>query len=79
MSGQRVKLYFYTMKGKVRRKYDKEFKLMVVNLCLSERGASEIASEMDLEKSVVQRWIRGYSTYSGNSFKGNGNAVMTAE
>jgi len=67
------------MKGKVRRKYDKEFKLMVVNLCLSGKAPKEVASEMDLEKGMILRWVREYQTYSDNSFKGNGNAVMTAE
>ena len=66
-------------KGKVRRKYDKEFKLMVVNLCLSDRKAKEVASEMELDRSMVQLWVREYHIYSDNSFKGNGNAVMTTE
>ena len=52
---------------------------MVVNLCLSGRDIKEVASEMDLEKSMVGRWIREHHTYAGNSFKGNGNAVMTTE
>jgi len=67
------------MNRKVRRKYDKEFKLMVVNLCLSGKDPKDIATEMDLDKGMVLRWIREYRTYSDNSFKGNGNAVMTAE
>jgi transposase-like protein len=67
------------MKGKVRKKYDKEFKLMVVNLCLSGRNAKELAFEMDLDRSMVQRWVREYNTYSDSCFKGNGNAVMTVE
>jgi len=67
------------MKGKVRKKYDKEFKTMVVNLCLSGRQSKEVALEMDLDRSMVQRWVREYNTYNDNSFKGNGNAVMTSE
>lgn len=63
---------------KVRRKYDKKFKLMVVNLCLSGQDSKEIASEMELDRSMVQRWVREHHMYSGNSFKGNGNAVMTS-
>ena len=34
---------------------------------------------MDLEKSMVQRWVCEYHVYSDNSFKGSGNAVMTVE
>ena len=67
------------MKEKVRRKYDKEFKMMVVNLCLSGRIAREIAEEMDLDRSMVQRWVREYHTYEDNSFQGNGNPVMSSE
>ena len=62
-----------------RRRYDKEFKLMVVNLCLSGRKPSDVAKEMDLSPSMVQRWIREYNKYEGNSFQGNGNPVRTAE
>lgn len=69
------KLYHYSMKGKVRKKYDKEFKLLVVNLCLSGRDAKEVASEMDIDKSIIQQWVREYHTYPDNSFKGNDNAV----
>ncbi len=52
---------------------------MVVNLCLSGKDPKEVASEMDLDKGTILRWVREYHTYSDNSFKGNGNAVMTAE
>ena len=67
------------MKKGVRRKYDKEFKMMVVNLCQSGRIAREVAEEMDLDRSMVQRWVREYHTFDGNSFQGNGNPVMTTE
>lgn len=67
------------MNRKVRKKYDKEFKLMVINLCLSGRDAKELAVEMDLDRSTIQRWVREYNMYSENSFKGNGNAVRTPE
>lgn len=53
--------------------------MMVVNLCISGRQTSEVASEMDLDRSMVQRWVREYREYDKNSFKGNGNAVMTSE
>lgn len=53
--------------------------MMVVNLCISGRQTSEVASEMDLDRSMVQRWVREYREYDKNSFKGNGNSVMTSE
>lgn len=67
------------MNRKVRKKYDKEFKTMVVNLCLSGRDSKDVALEMDLDKSMVRRWIREYKIYKENSFQGNGKAVMTPE
>ena len=58
------------MQSKVRRTYDKEFKTMIVNLCLSGRVARDVAEEMDLDRSMVQRWVREYHIYKGNSFPG---------
>jgi predicted transcriptional regulator len=42
---------------------------MVVDLCLTGKDAKELASEMNLERSVVQRCVREYHTYADNSFK----------
>jgi len=67
------------MNKKVRRKYDKEFKMMVVNLCLSGKQSKDIAAEMDLDRRMVQRWVREYQQYEDNSFKGNGHPVLTSE
>ena len=52
---------------------------MVVNLCLSGRDPKEVAVEMDLNSSMIHRWIREHKEFGNNSFKGNGNAVMTEE
>jgi len=67
------------MKTRKRKVYDREFKLMVVNLCLSGRVASEVAREMELDRSMVQRCVREHNKYLDNSFQGNGNPVMTDE
>ncbi len=50
---------------------------MVINLCLSGKSASSVAAEMDLDKSMVRRWVREHNKYQDNSFQVNGNAVMT--
>ena len=52
---------------------------MVVNLCQSGRDPKEVATELDLTSSMIYRWMREHNAYGSNSFKGNGNAVMTAE
>lgn len=60
-----------------RRKFDKEYKLMVVNLCLSGKAPKEVAKELGINSSMVHRWIRENEQYGDNSFKGNGVAVRT--
>ena len=57
--------------------YDREFKLMVINLCLSGKTASSVAEDMDLDKSMVRRWVREHNKYQDNNFQGNGNVIMT--
>lgn len=50
---------------------------MVINLCLSGKSASSVAEDMDLDKSMVRRWVREHNKYQDNSFQDNGNVVMT--
>ncbi|WP_052444525.1 transposase, partial [Flammeovirga sp. OC4] len=66
-------------KRRKRRSYDKEFKLMIVNLIQSGRPAKTVAEENNLDDHMVRRWVREYDKYEGNSFQGNGNAVQTPE
>ncbi len=64
---------------KERRKFDKEFKQMAVNLCLSGKPTREVAEELGIRTELVTRWKREYSQYKDGSFSGHGNANMTAE
>ncbi|PTN09193.1 hypothetical protein C8N47_10533 [Mangrovibacterium marinum] len=41
------------MKEKTRKKCDKEFKMMVVNLCLSGRRSLDVGNELGLDRSLV--------------------------
>ncbi len=50
---------------------------MVFNLCLSGRPSSSVAEDLDLDKSMVRRWIKEHHKYQDNSFQDNGNVVMT--
>jgi transposase-like protein len=43
------------MKGE-RRHFDKEFKEMVVNLCLTGKSSREVADELGLRTELVTRW-----------------------
>ena len=65
------------MNKRKRTVYDREFKLMVIHLCLSGKSASSVAEDMGLDKSMVRRWVREHNKYQDNSFQGNGNVVMT--
>ena len=71
-------IFISSMTKRTRKTYDKEFKIMVVNLCQSGRKASEVATEMGLDPGMVSRWVREYNRFDDNSFKGNGNPVRTS-
>lgn len=60
-----------------RRHYDKEFKLMAVNLCLTGKTAREVAEDLGIKVDLVRRWRREYEQYEEGSFSGHGNANLT--
>lgn len=62
-----------------RRSFDKEFKVMTVNLCLSGKSAKQVAEELDISSGLVRRWKREYEQLQEGSFSGRGNANMTSE
>ena len=64
---------------KSRRKYDKEFKLMAVNLCDTGKTAKEVANELGIRSDLISRWRREYDQYKEGSFSGHGNENMTDE
>ena len=51
-----------------RRHYDKEFKLMAVNLCLTGKTAREVAEDLGIKVDLVRRWRREYEQYEEGSF-----------
>lgn len=62
-----------------RRKFDKEFKEMTVNLCLSGKSTREVSEELGIRQELISRWKREYDQYHEGSFSGHGNTNMTAE
>jgi transposase len=62
-----------------RRKFDKEFKEITVNLCLSGKSTREVSEELDIRQELIRRWKREFEQYQEGSFSGHGNANMTAE
>lgn len=64
---------------KERRHYDKEFKLMAVELCHTGKSPKEVAEELGIRVELIRRWKREYSAYREGSFSGHGVANMTDE
>ena len=64
---------------KQRRTYDKEFKMMAVNLCNTGKPTKEVAQELGVSRDLVNRWRREYEASGNNSFSGNGNEQLTEE
>ncbi len=62
-----------------RRQFDKEFKLMAVNLCYAGKTTSQVAEELDIRPDIVRRWKRELEQHGEGSFSGNGNANLTTE
>ena len=62
-----------------RRHYDKEFKQMAVNLCLTGKSTREVAGELGIRIELVRRWKREFEQYDQGSFSGHGNINMTEE
>ena len=62
-----------------RRHFDKEFKQMAVNLCLTGKPTREVAEELGIRTELVRRWNREFEEFKEGSFSGHGNANMTSE
>ncbi len=56
-----------------RRKYDKEFKLMAVELSKSREDIPVLAKELDIRPELLYRWRKEYLEYKEGSFPGKGN------
>lgn len=62
-----------------RRQFDKEFKLMAVNLCHTGKTTTQVAEELDIRPDIVRRWKRELERHGEGSFSGYGNANLTSE
>lgn len=64
---------------KERRKFDKEFKIMAVELCLSGKPTSQVAEDLGLRTELVSRWKREYQQRKQGSFSGHGKPALSSE
>jgi transposase len=67
------------MEKRKRKKFDKSFKIMVVELYRSGKTSREISEELGIGADLVRRWSREFSASGESSFSGNGNPVLTPE
>jgi transposase len=64
---------------KEKRSFDKEFKLMAVELCHSGKSTKEVADDLGVRRELIARWKRESNKYKEGSFSGHGNINMTDE
>ena len=46
-----------------RRNFDKEFKLMAVNLCITGKSTKDVANELGIREELVRCWKREFGQY----------------
>lgn len=56
-----------------RKKYPKEFKLDAVSLVLDQGYTiTEASKSLEVNRSVLQRWLKEFESIDGQAFRGNG-------
>jgi len=56
-----------------RKQYSKEYKLDAVSLVLDQGySVTEAAMSLEINRSVLQRWVREFQPDDGQAFRGNG-------
>ncbi len=53
----------------VKKKYDNDFKVMMVELLESGRTAKELSEEYSINSGIIRRWKREFRTKSGDFSK----------
>lgn len=59
------------------KRFDLEYKQMVVELANTREDLSALAAELDLRRDLIYRWRREALANDGASFPGQGNKTMT--
>lgn len=67
------------MSKRVRKSYDKAFKLMAVELYKSGKPAGIIAKDLGIGIDMVRRWAREHEETGSRSFPGNGKQDLTPD
>jgi transposase len=64
---------------KERKQYEREFKLMAVELSYTRKDIGKLAQELDIKPDLIYRWRRELSRTESNSFPGQGNVVLSPQ
>ena len=64
---------------KKRRKFDREFKQMVIELSNNREDLTALAAELDIRADLIYRWRREATMHQEASFPGQGNKILTEE
>ena len=64
---------------KKRRKFDREFKQMVIELSNNREDITALAAELDIRADLIYRWRREALANLGASFPGQGNKILTED
>ena len=64
---------------KTRRKFDREFKQMVIELSQNREDIAALASELAIGVDLIYRWRREAAIHQDASFPGQGNKILTEE
>ncbi len=64
---------------KEKRHFDRAFKVMAVELCLSGKPTNQVAEELDIRADLLSRWKREYKQKKEGSFSGHGKPSLSPE
>lgn len=65
--------------AKIRRKFDRSFKLKAVELSYQREHLKELAKELGIRAELLYRWRSEFADRQGASFPGNGKVGMTEQ
>ena len=77
VKGKKLKLVLSMESG--RKIYDKEFKMMIVELITSGQNVAKVANEYGLNDNMIRRWRKEMTSTERPCFTGNGNSAQTPE
>ena len=64
---------------KTRKKYDKEFKLMAVELIETHKSVKEVSNELGVSKDLLYQWRKSFQRKGEHGFSGHGKKSLTPQ